>query len=136
MFHLTYGDGISNVDLSALETFHLQHSKIATVTAVHPPSRFGEMKIVGNRVHEFEEKPQLTSGYINGGFFVFNRDFLQCLSTDNACDLEFGALQRMCRDRELMTYKHEGYWQCMDTARDVEYLNDLWESGKPPWKRW
>lgn len=135
-FHLTYGDGLSNVDLNKLEAFHHQNNRIGTVTAVHPPSRFGEMLIEGDCVKEFEEKPQLTTGYINGGFFVFNKKFLEYLTPDENCDLEFGALQKLSHDGELMAYKHDGYWQCMDTVRDMEYLNKLWNSNSPPWKVW
>jgi len=135
-FHLTYGDGLSTVDLDALQTFHLKHGKIGTVTAVYPPSRFGEMVIKNDIVIQFEEKPQLTTGYINGGFFVFNKNFLNCLTQGEDCDLEFGALQTLSHDRELMSYKHEGYWQCMDNVRDMEYLNKLWQSDCPPWKIW
>jgi glucose-1-phosphate cytidylyltransferase len=135
-FHLTYGDGLSDVDLRALVSFHRSHRKMGTVTAVHPPSRFGEMLIEGNRVKEFEEKPQLTTGYINGGFFVFERRFMNYLTADENCDLEFGALQILSRDDQLMAYKHDGYWQCMDTVRDAQYLNRLWESGEAPWRIW
>ena len=136
VFHLTYGDGLSNVDLDALQEFHLQRKKIGTVTAVHPPSRFGELVIENDLVVSFEEKPQLKTGYINGGFFVFNRSFLECLTQDEHCDLEFGALQKLSHDRELVPYKHEGYWQCMDNSRDMEYLNKLWQGHHPPWKIW
>lgn len=135
-FCLTYGDGVSNVDLDKLSAFHLKHDKIGTVTAVHPPSRFGEMLIKGDRVAEFEEKPQLTTGYINGGFFIFKKKLLAYLTPDEDCDLEFGALQKLSRENELMAYKHEGYWQCMDTVRDQQYLNKLWDSGDPPWRTW
>lgn len=135
-FHLTYGDGLSTVDLPKVVSFHLKHKKIGTVTAVRPPSRFGEMLIKGDRVLEFEEKPQLTTGYINGGFFIFNRIFLDYLAQEEHCDLEFGALQNLSRHGELMAYKHEGYWQCMDTARDAQYLSKLWDAGNPPWKLW
>lgn len=133
-FHLTYGDGLSNVNLDRLEAFHHRHKRIGTVTAAHPPSRFGEITLMGNRVKEFEEKPQLTKGYINGGFFIFNRKFLEYLTTDEKCDLEFGALQRLAQEKELMAYRHNGYWQCMDTVRDVDYLNRVWASGNPPWQ--
>ena len=135
-FHLTYGDGLSNVDLNKLVAFHRKHNKTGTVTAVHPPSRFGEMLIKGNRVAEFEEKPQLTTGNINGGFFVFEKKLLEYLTPDENCDLEFGALQKLSREGELMAYKHDGYWQCMDNIRDMQYLNKLWESGDTPWKVW
>lgn len=136
IFHLTYGDGLSDVDLNMLEEFHRNHKRLGTVTSVRPPSRFGEMRIEGDRVCEFEEKPQIKTGSINGGFFVFDKKFLDYLNVDDSCELEFGVLQKLCRDRELMTYKHDGYWQCMDTARDVEYLNRLWKSEAPPWKKW
>lgn len=135
-FHLTYGDGLSDIDLDRLEAFHRKHKKIGTVTAVRPPSRFGEMMIEGDRVKDFEEKPQLTTGYINGGFFMFNREFLKYLTPAENCDFEFGVLQRLSRDGQLMAYKHNGYWQCMDTVRDAEYLNKLWQSNSPPWKIW
>ncbi len=135
-FHLTYGDGLSTIDLNKLEAFHGLHGRVGTVSAVHPPSRFGEMELDGDYVKEFEEKPQLTSGFINGGFFVFDRKFFQYLTEDESCDLEFGVLQQLSRDRQLMAYRHEGYWQCMDTARDRDYLNKLWESGDCPWKVW
>ena len=85
---------------------------------------------------EFEEKPQLTTGHINGGFFIFNRKLLDHLTDDEKCDLEFGALQKLAREGQLAAYKHEGYWQCMDNIRDMEYLNKLWEGGNPPWKIW
>lgn len=135
-FHLTYGDGVSNVNINELELFHCTHNKIGTVTAVRPPSRFGEIVIEGDCVKEFEEKPQLKTGYINGGFFVFDRKFLQYLTAEDTCDLEFGALQKLSHDEQLMAYKHDGYWQCMDTVRDMEYLNRLWRTGKPLWKVW
>lgn len=136
IFHLTYGDGLSDIDINKLEIFHRRHGKIATVTAVRPPSRFGEMVLSGNKVKEFEEKPQLSTGHINGGFFVFNTTFLKYLTTDRDCDFEFGPLQRLATGGDLMAYRHEGYWQCMDTIRDAEYLNRLWRSGSAPWKIW
>ncbi|MBI2027149.1 MAG: glucose-1-phosphate cytidylyltransferase [Deltaproteobacteria bacterium] len=135
-FHLTYGDGVSDVDLVALNKFHMEHSKMATLTAVRPPSRFGELKIQGHQVVEFSEKPQLASGFINGGFFIFNRNVLDYLTSDENCDFEFGMLQNLAQDRELMTYQHHGYWQCMDTTRDKEYLEKLWNNGQAPWKKW
>lgn len=135
-FHLTYGDGLSTVDLVKLMNFHERHGKTGTVTAVRPPSRFGELLIKGDRVEEFEEKPQLGTGYINGGFFVFSKRLLDYLVPDENCDLEFGALQQLSRKGELMAFRHEGYWQCMDNVRDMQYLNRLWESGQSPWKVW
>jgi len=135
IFHITYGDGLSNVNIKEIEQFHLQHGKIGTVTGVHPPSRFGEMKIDGDNVVHFEEKPQLSSGIINGGFFVSDRRLFNYVTTEDSCDFEFGPLQKLASEGELKVYKHEGFWQCMDTARDKDYLNKLWDSGNPPWKR-
>ncbi len=135
-FHLTYGDGVSTIDLNRLADFHRKHNMIGTVSAVRPPSRFGELLIEGNRVVEFEEKPQLTTGHINGGFFIFNRKLFDYLTPDENCDLEFGALQKLAREGQLAAYKHKGYWQCMDNIRDMQYLNKMWEDGNPPWKIW
>ncbi len=136
-FHLTYGDGVANIDLLKLEEFHKQHDVIGTVTAVRPPSRFGELCIDGDKAIHFEEKPQLGTGFINGGFFIFNRSFLDYLTADEDCDLEFGALQRIARDGKLYVHKHTGFWQCMDTARDRAYLNKLWQENLPsPWQIW
>ena len=135
-FHLTYGDGVSDIDLAALAAFHEKSGKTGTVSAVRPPSRFGELLIDGDTVREFEEKPQLTSGHINGGYFIFERKFLDYLTPDEKCDLEFGALQKLAREGELAAFRHEGYWQCMDNLRDMEYLNKIWEGGNPPWKTW
>ena len=135
-FHLTYGDGLGRIDLDELTEFHLSSKKTGTVTAVRPPSRFGELLLEGSSVKEFEEKPQLSRGYINGGFFIFNKKLLEYLTPEEDCDLEFGALQKLAREGQLAAYKHEGYWQCMDTARDMNYLNELWKSGNPPWRIW
>ena len=136
-FHLTYGDGVANIDLLKLEEFHKQHDGIGTVTAVRPPSRFGELYIEGDKAIHFEEKPQLATGFINGGFFVFNRSFLDYLTADEDCDLEFGVLQRLARDGKLYVHKHTGFWQCMDTPRDRAYLNKLWQENSPsPWQIW
>jgi glucose-1-phosphate cytidylyltransferase len=135
-FHLTYGDGLSNVNIKEVEKFHLQHGKIGTVTGVHPPSRFGEMLIDGDSVIHFEEKPQLSSGIINGGFFVFDRRLFNYLTEDENCDFEFGPLQEIASKGELKVFKYNGFWQCMDTIRERDYLNKLWDSGDPPWKTW
>lgn len=135
-FHLTYGDGVSNVNLNELDRFHMKHGNIGTITGVHPPSRFGEMVIEGDNVIHFEEKPQLSTGIINGGFFVFNRKFFDYLTSDDKCDFEFGPLQKIASEKELKVFKHDGFWQCMDTIRERDYLNSLWESGLPPWKIW
>jgi len=133
VFHLTYGDGLSNVNVEQIEQFHNKHGKVGTVTGVHPPSRFGEMLLDNDTVLQFEEKPQLRSGIINGGFFVFDRRLFNYVTPDEKCDFEFGALQRLASEGELKVYKYEGFWQCMDTARDRDYLNKLWGSGNPPW---
>ena len=135
-FHLTYGDGVSNINLNELDRFHMKHGNIGTITGVHPPSRFGEMLIEGDNVIHFEEKPQLSTGIINGGFFVFNRKFFDYLTSDDKCDFEFGPLQKIASEKKLKVFKHDGFWQCMDTIRERDYLNSLWESGSPPWKIW
>ena len=137
-FMLTYGDGVANVDLGALLAFHREHGKIATVTGVRPPSRFGELKTEGDLVDEFLEKPESVSrgSYINGGFFVFRRDVFEYLSTDSGCTLERDPLQRLAKDGELAVFRHDGFWQCMDTVRDLDALTLAWESRTPPWKLW
>jgi glucose-1-phosphate cytidylyltransferase len=135
-FHLTYGDGVGNINIKQLYQYHLSHCKIGTVTAVRPPSRFGEMIINKGRVKSFEEKPQLGTGVINGGFFVFKREFLKYLTPDENCDFEFGGLEKLASDGELLAFKHNDFWQCMDNIRDRSYLNLLWEQNKAPWKIW
>jgi len=133
---LTYGDGVANVELQKLVEYHLSHRKIATVTGVRPPSRFGELLTEGNRVIEFGEKPQTGSSLINGGFFVFNREVFSYLSEDDKCTFEREPLEKLARDEELMLYQHAGFWQCMDTLRDMNLLNEYWEMGNAPWKVW
>jgi glucose-1-phosphate cytidylyltransferase len=135
-FMMTYGDGISNVDINALLAFHAFHSKLVTVTGINPASRFGELKIDGDRVVSFIEKPQNGEGLINGGFFVFNRAIFNYLSVDDSCDLEVGPLEQIAKEGQLMVYKHRGFWTCMDTLRDMEYLNKLWDDGNANWKNW
>jgi len=135
-FHLTYGDGVANIDLNRLYEFHTSHDAIGTVTAVRPPSRFGEMVLSGDKVIEFEEKPQLGVGLINGGFFVFKKEFMHYLSPEVDCDLEFGALQKLAQDGQLRACNHEGFWQCMDNTRDRDYLNRLWDNNQASWKVW
>ena len=135
-FMLTYGDGLSDVDLDALLRFHRSHGKAATVTGVRPQSRFGELIVEGSRVAEFSEKPLVGQGSINGGFFVFERRFLDYVSPDADCILERGPLESAARDGELMMYDHGGFWQCMDTYRDMQLLQRIWESGQVPWKTW
>jgi glucose-1-phosphate cytidylyltransferase len=134
-FMMTYGDGLSNVDLRALVRFHEAHGKLATVTTVRPPARFGGIVFDGARVTEFTEKPQTGEGWINGGFFVLDRQVLRYISAD-ATLWEREPMERLAEDGELMAYKHEGFWQPMDTLRERRLLEDLWASGAPPWKVW
>ncbi|WP_276359553.1 glucose-1-phosphate cytidylyltransferase [Daejeonella sp. H1SJ63] len=132
-FLLTYGDGLSNVNINDLINFHLSNKKIATVTAVHPPSRFGELELNGSIVTNFQEKPQMATGYINGGFFVFNKKIMDYLTEDENCDLEFGALQTLSNEGQLHAHLHDGFWQCMDNVRERDYLDNLVRSNKAPW---
>jgi glucose-1-phosphate cytidylyltransferase len=134
-FMVTYGDGVSNVDLKKLLEFHHSHGKIATVTAVRPPARFGELLINEDSTAEFSEKPQTGEGWINGGFFVFEPKIFELLSGDESI-LEIDVLERLAKENQLAAYKHEGFWQCMDTLRDKKHLEAMWESGNPPWKVW
>ena len=135
-FMLTYGDGVAEVDINALLAFHKKHGKLATVTGINPAARFGELKIKGNQVESFSEKPRDGEGLINGGFFVFNKGIFDYLSADENCDLEIGPLEKIAGEGQLMVYKHRGFWACMDTIRDMEYLNKLWGEGKAEWKVW
>ena len=132
-FMLTYGDGVSDVDVTALLAFHRSHGRLATVTAVRPPVRFGELSIDEKRVINFQEKPQAREGWINGGFFVFEPEIFDFIADDSTM-LERGPLEEIALKNELMAYHHPGYWQCMDTLRDKQALEDLWVSGKAPWK--
>lgn len=131
-FMLTYGDGVSDVDISSLIKFHKSHGKIATVTAVRPSARFGGMHIGDGKVHDFKEKPQSGEGWINGGFFVFESEVFDYLSDDKTI-LEQSPLENLVNDDQLMAYEHFGYWQCMDTIRDRDALQELWQSGNSPW---
>ena len=137
-FLLTYGDGVANLDLKKLMDFHRSHGRIATVTAVRPPSRFGELRVTDHAtVTEFNEKPQVSEGFINGGFFVFDsRRFWNYLHADPSTVLEAAPLQRLAKDGELMAFEHTGFWQPMDTLREYTLLNDLWAAGRAPWKTW
>ena len=135
-FMVTYGDGLSDVDIASLLSFHQEHGMLGTVTGVNPTARFGELKLVGNQVTEFFEKPTQDEKYINGGFFVFNRGVFDYLTDDGDCDLEAGALETIASEGQLQVFRHHGFWACMDTQRDAEYLNGLWAAGNPGWKRW
>ncbi len=135
---LTYGDGVSDIDLAKLLAFHRAHGRVATVTAVRPPSRFGELQVLDHaEVTEFNEKPQVREGFINGGFFVFDaRRFWDYLPSDPSTVLEAAPLQRLAKAGELMAFEHPGFWQPMDTLREFNLLNELWASGSAPWKIW
>ena len=134
-FMLTYGDGVSDIDINSLLEFHNNHNKIATISAVRPPARFGTMVFNGDMVKEFEEKPQTGEGWINGGFFVFRKQIFNYLKDDQTI-LEREPLEKLALDNELMAYKHDGFWQAMDTLRDKINLEEAWESGTPEWKSW
>ncbi|VVB88588.1 Bifunctional protein GlmU [uncultured archaeon] len=135
-FMLTYGDGVANIDIKKLVEFHKAHGKMATITAVHPAARFGELLISKDQdVLSFKEKPQTTQGWINGGFFVLEPRFLDLIEGDHTV-LEEEPLERASRAGELKAYLHDGFWQCMDTMRDKNILEELWQTQKAPWKVW
>jgi glucose-1-phosphate cytidylyltransferase len=136
-FMLTYGDAVSNIDISKLIAFHKSHGRIGTVTGVYPPSRFGDLTVSGDIVERFKEKPKLDEDQnpINGGFFVFKRDFFRMIPSEPSCDLEKEPLEHLAKIRQLAVYRHGGFWQCMDTYRDYLLLNNLWISN-PEWKIW
>ena len=129
---LTYGDGLCNVDLTKLIEFHKSHGRIATVTAVRPSARFGDLNISENVVKHFKEKPQAGEGWINGGFFIFEPAIFDFIENDLTI-LEKSPLEKLAENGELMAFKHHGYWQSMDTLREKESLQALWESGDVPW---
>jgi len=131
-FMLTYGDGVANVAIDELLSFHDKHGRQVTMTAVRPSARFGELDINAGQVKSFEEKPQLHSGWINGGFFVMEPDFLNYIPDENVM-LERSPFNNATEDGELMAFEHRGFWQCMDTKRDMEGLQALWDSGIAPW---
>ncbi len=136
-FMLTYGDGVSDVDLTKLLAFHEAHGRVATVTAVRPPGRFGEMRLDGGKVLEFNEKPQTSEGFINGGYFVFDaRRIWDYLRPDAGLVLEGEPLQRLAHEGELVAFPHTGFWQPMDTLREYNLLNELWGGGRAPWRVW
>jgi glucose-1-phosphate cytidylyltransferase len=134
-FFLTYGDGLANVDLAALLAFHRRHAQALTVTAVHPAGRFGEISLAGGSVRGFHEKPQTESGLINGGYLVIRRRFIdRYLNPDDpSLVLEQQPMRQAAHDDEMAAFVHDGFWQCMDTAREHQLLNELWASGKAPW---
>lgn len=134
-FMLTYGDGVANIDLRRLLEFHRQHGKLATITAVRPPARFGGLKFDGQQVTEFTEKPQIGEGWINGGFFVLEPQVADYIAGAETL-FEHEPLERLAREGQLRVYCHADFWQCMDTLRDVQLLEQLWSQGRAPWKVW
>jgi len=134
-FCMTYGDGVGSVDLTGLLKFHVSHGKLATMTAVQPPGRFGALQLNGNKIESFVEKPQGDGGWINGGFFVLNPKVLEQISSDNTL-WEQEPLRNLAKQGELQAFFHSGFWQPMDTLRDKTHLESLWASGKAPWKMW
>jgi len=134
-FCLTYGDGLADLDLGAALAFHRAHRKLATLTAVIPPGRYGAVELEGDRVMRFVEKPAGDGGYINGGYFILNSEVLDRIEGDMT-SWEVGPLQSLAGDDELRAYRHRGFWHAMDTLRDRNYLDDLWRTGRAPWKVW
>lgn len=134
-FMLTWGDGVSDVDVNQLIGFHRSHGKLATVTAVRPPARFGKLDLNGDSVVSFSEKPQLDEGWINGAFFVLEPRIFDYIDGDRT-QWEHEPMERLAADGELMAYRHDGFWQCMDTLRDKKLLEKLWDGGSAPWKIW
>jgi glucose-1-phosphate cytidylyltransferase len=132
-FAVTYGDGLTDVDLLEEFAYHIASRKLGTVLGVNPPSRFGQLKIEDGEVTRFEEKPDFVEEWINGGYLFFRREFLSYLTTDESCVLEKGPLIHLADDRELALFKHRGFWACMDTQRDLDQLNQVWDSGRAPW---
>ncbi len=134
-FMMTYGDGLSDVDVAALVDYHASHGRVATLTAVRPLARFGHLDLHDDRVAAFIEKPQLSEGWVNGGFMVFEPEIFDYIRGDES---DFGdeVLPALARDGQLAAYKHDGFWQCMDTMRDKLYLQELWTAGTAPWKSW
>lgn len=134
-FMVTYGDGVADVDITALLAFHKKNGRMGTVTAVRPSSRFGELQVEGGLAKDFQEKPQTQEGWINGGFFVFERAALDLISGDEE-SLEQGLLGKLAERKQLAVYQHNGFWQCMDTFREMELLNELWKENRAPWAKW
>lgn len=135
-FFLTYGDGLANVNIKSLLEFHQKHKKMATVTGINPASRFGELVVSGDSVTAFNEKPEKSSGLINGGYMVLNKKVFNYVTCDEQCDFEVGAMEKIAHEGQLMVYKHEKSWACMDNIRDMDYLNKLWNENKAFWKVW
>jgi glucose-1-phosphate cytidylyltransferase len=135
-FMLTYGDGVTDININELVKFHAETGKIGLVSGVSPPSRYGELGITGDSVVSFREKPQVLDSFISGGYFVFRKEFFDYLSADESCILERAPLEQLAENGQLAVYPYKGFWQCMDTYRDYVYLNKLWDQGKAQWKVW
>jgi glucose-1-phosphate cytidylyltransferase len=131
-FMMTYGDGVADVDVGQLIEFHKAHGKLATLTAVRPPARFGGLELEGDRIAQFIEKPQIGDGWINGGYMVLEPQVFDYIDSDDTV-FERGPLEQLCSDAQLMAYRHEGFWQPMDTLREKHLLEELWQSGNAPW---
>jgi glucose-1-phosphate cytidylyltransferase len=134
-FMMTYGDGVADIDIQKLVDFHVEHGKLATVTAVRPPARFGGITLDDDRVASFKEKPQIGEGWINGGFFVLEPGVLDYINGDDIL-WEHEPMEKLVRDDQLVAYRHDRFWQGMDTLRDVRHLESYWSEGKAPWKIW
>ena len=134
-FFLTWGDGVSDLDIQQLLAFHIAHGKLATLTAVRPPARFGHLELDGDRVSEFSEKAQTKEGWINGAFFVLEPQVFDYIASDET-EWEHEPMERLAQDGQLMAYRHTSFWQCMDTVREMKRLQELWDSGNPPWLTW
>lgn len=134
-FMLTWGDGVSDVNLQKLLQFHEEHGKLATMTAVRPPARFGHLEFEGDKIIRFDEKPQTAEGWINGAFFVLEPEIFDYIAGDTT-QWEKEPLERLAEEGQLMAYRHTSFWQCMDTLRDKHLLQSLWDAGNPPWKTW
>jgi glucose-1-phosphate cytidylyltransferase len=133
---MTYGDGLADININDLIAFHKSHGKILTITGVRPPSRFGEIVERDSKVLSFKEKPQTSTGLINGGYFVFDKRLLNYVTDDVNCDLEYDVFEKLAGEEQIMIYKHNGIWECIDTERDLKHLNKLWSEGKHFWKAW
>ena len=135
-FCVTYGDGVSDVNINDLILFHKEKKSLATLTAIHPPERFGVLELSGNNVVEFHEKHQGESSWINGGFFVFEKEIFDYIKNGDSTILESVPLETLAKEKKLTAFKHEGFWHPMDTLRDKKHLENLWTSNKAPWKKW
>jgi glucose-1-phosphate cytidylyltransferase len=134
-FMFTYGDGVADIDLGALRKFHKSHGKLASVTTVRSPSRFGRIVFEGDRVSKFYEKPEAAEGWINGGFFVLHKDAIDYIAGDHSI-WERDAVERLANDNQLMGFRHDGFWSCMDTLKEKNFLEELWVKDRAPWKIW